>query len=43
MKIKNDADKKNPLLLYRNKSTGDLMERRNINKTTNYIPENRME
>ena len=43
MKIKNDADKKNPLLLYRNKSTGDLMERRNINKTANYIPENRME
>ena len=43
MKIKNEADKKNPLLLYRNKSTGDLMERRNINKTTNYIPENRME
>jgi len=43
MKIKNDADKKNPLLLYRNKSTGDLMERLNINKTTNYIPENRME
>jgi len=43
MKIKNEADKKNPLLLYRNKSTGDLMERRNINKTANYIPENRME
>ena len=43
MKIKNDADKKNSLLLYRNKSTGDLMERRNINKTANYIPENRME
>ena len=43
MKIKNEEDKKNPLLLYRNKSTGDLMERRNINKTANYIPENRME
>ena len=43
MKIKNEADKKNPLLLYRNKSTGDLMERRNINKTANYIPENRMD
>lgn len=43
MKIKNEADKKNPLLLYRNKSTGDLMERRNINKTANDIPENRME
>ena len=43
MKIKNDADKKNSLLLYRNRSTGDLMERRNINNTANYIPENRME
>ena len=32
-----------PTLLYRNKSTGDLLERRNINKTANYIPENRME
>ena len=38
----NDGNKNISLFFNRNNSTGNLIERKNINKT-NYIPENRME